>query len=225
MSRKWQSLNRRIITCQKCPRLIRHCQEVATIKRRAYLNETYWGKPVPNFGDPKARILVVGLAPGAHGANRTGRIFSGDRSGDWLYRGLFKAGLANQATSRSIDDGLELSGCAITNICHCAPPGNKPDKSEIASCMEWMEDLIAIVEPKVFLALGQMAWNLICDYAIRRQLFSRPRPKFSHAANTKMSNGQVLVGCYHPSQQNTFTGLLTEEMIDDVLKLCTKLAK
>ena len=213
----WKSLNRRIQNCKACPRLIEHCADIARVKRRAYANEKYWGKPVPNFGDPHGRVLIVGLAPGAHGANRTGRMFTGDRSGDWLYRALHKAGFANQAESTSRRDGLELYDCAITGVCNCAPPFNKPTGDEVANCRPFLRETIELMDVRVFLALGQLAWKATLDYAIAEGLYGGRRPKFGHAAEVVFSGGQYLLGSYHPSQQNTFTGRLTEPMFDGVV--------
>lgn len=212
----WKSLNRRIEKCTACPRLIDHCAEVARVKRRAYVDQRYWGKPVPNFGDPNASVLIVGLAPGAHGANRTGRMFTGDRSGDWLFRALHKAGFANQAESTHRKDGLELSGCAITAVCNCAPPMNKPTAEEVENCRPFLRATIELMDVRVYLALGQLAWKATLDNAVAEGLWEGKRPKFGHGAEMKLENGQFLLGSYHPSQQNTFTGRLTEEMLDMV---------
>ncbi|HXH61524.1 MAG TPA: uracil-DNA glycosylase [Fimbriimonadaceae bacterium] len=204
-------LNRRITDCERCPRLRAWCSQVAREKRRSFADETYWGKPVPNFGDPEAKGLVVGLAPAAHGANRTGRMFTGDRSGDWLYRALFRAGLANQAEATSADDGLVLKGVAITAVAHCAPPGNRPTAEEVANCRTHFADTIALTEWRAFLCLGGIAWA-----ELHRALGVSPRPKFAHGAVQTVGNTSVF-GSYHPSQQNTFTGRLTEAMLDDVV--------
>jgi uracil-DNA glycosylase len=153
----WQQLNRRIVACERCPRLRKYCQQVAVDKRRAYADWDYWARPVPNFGDTHAQLLVVGLAPAAHGGNRTGRIFTGDRSGDWLYRALHKSGFASQPTSEHRDDGLTLKNCAVTAVGHCAPPGNKLLPKEIANCRQWLIETIDLLQPRVFLALGQIA--------------------------------------------------------------------
>ena len=214
--KRLQSLNTRIVACDRCPRLREHCAEVAATRRRAYLDWDYWGGPVPNFGDPRARLLIVGLAPGAHGANRTGRMFTGDRSGDWLFRALHVAGFANQPDATDRDDGLELTDCLVTNACHCAPPGNRPAKDELESCREWFDETVDLLPVRVFLALGAIAWRAVVDLARRRDWYSGPIPKFSHQAEVPLSQDRWLLGSYHPSQQNTFTGRLTEEMFDGV---------
>ena len=214
--KRLQSLNTRIVACDRCPRLREHCAEVAATRRRAYLDWDYWGGPVPNFGDPRARLLIVGLAPGAHGANRTGRMFTGDRSGDWLFRALHVAGFANQPAATDRDDGLELTDCLVTNACHCAPPGNRPAKDELESCREWFDETVDLLPVRVFLALGAIAWRAVVDLARRRDWYSGPIPKFSHQAEVPLSQDRWLLGSYHPSQQNTFTGRLTEEMFDGV---------
>ena len=213
----WTSLNRRIEKCRECDRLIEHCQKIATEKRKAYRDDDYWGRPVANFGDPRGPLLIVGLAPGAHGANRTGRMFTGDRSGDWLYRALHRAGLATQPTAVSRKDGTELMGCAITAVCHCAPPDNKPTSDEVTACRPFLRSTIELMTVRAFLALGQLAWKAVLDYARDESLFDGKRPKFGHGAEIELSNGQWLVGSYHPSQQNTFTGRLTEPMLDRVI--------
>lgn len=220
----WNSLNRRIKKCKACPRLMEHCAEVAKTKRRAYINDKYWGGPVPNFGDSNASLLIVGLAPGAHGANRTGRMFTGDRSGDWLYLALCKAGLANQPDSTDRNDGLELRDCCITAVCHCAPPLNKPTVEEVEHCRPFLTSTIELLPVRVFLALGQFAWKATLDYAYTNELLEGNRPKFGHGAETKFTSGQHLVGSYHPSQQNTFTGRLTEEMLDSVISRARELS-
>jgi uracil-DNA glycosylase family 4 len=212
-SSAWDGLNRRIIACEDCPRLREYCREVARSKRKAFLTEEYWGRPVPNFGDPQARLLIVGLAPAAHGANRTGRMFTGDRSGEWLYRALHDAGFANQPVSVSVADGLQLVDCAITAVCHCAPPDNKPAREEIAACSKWLRETMDIVPASVLLALGQIAWQALVVELRRRGWHTGRVPKFAHQAIVELPEGRTLIGSYHPSQQNTFTGKLTREML------------
>jgi uracil-DNA glycosylase family 4 len=212
----WDRLNRRIVACQQCPRLIEYCQAVAAEKRRAYVDWTYWGRPVPNFGAPHARLLVVGLAPAAHGANRTGRLFTGDRSGEWLYRALYRAGFANQPESNSRDDGLVLFDAAITATCHCAPPANRPTPEEIDQCHHWFTELVALLPVRVFVALGQVAWRTVVQEARQLDWLSGRNPKFGHGAVVALAESRWLIGSYHPSQQNTFTGRLTEPMFDSV---------
>ena len=211
-------LNRRIMACEKCPRLREWCQEVAQTKRKSFERETYWGRPVPNFGDPGATGLIVGLAPAAHGANRTGRMFTGDRSGEWLYRALFKAGLANQPSFERADDGLVLSKVMITAVAHCAPPANKPTRSEIETCRTYLQEIIDSKEWRAFLCLGSISWS-----ELHRYLGVSPIPKFSHGARTALSTGQTIVASYHPSQQNTFTGRLTEKMFDEAVTAFARL--
>lgn len=213
---RFATLNNRIVACNACPRLRDYCLEIGREKRKAFLDWDYWAKPVPNFGDPQARLLIVGLAPAAHGANRTGRMFTGDRSGDWLYRALHKAGFANQPCATSIDDGLRLIDCAIVATCHCAPPDNKPTTQEIANCRPWLTQTIDIVPAQVFLALGQIGWASLCRQLRERGWLTGRQPKFAHAAEVALADDRWLLGSYHPSQQNTFTGRLTEAMLDAV---------
>lgn len=215
--RKWNELNQAIVGCERCPRLRDYCLRIAREKRRAYQDWDYWGLPVPNFGDPAARLLIVGLAPAAHGANRTGRMFSGDRSGDFLYRALFKAGFANQPSSQDPKDNLQLIDCAITATCHCAPPDNRPTTEEIENCREWFDRTVDLLPVKVHLALGQIGWGTVIRAARRRGWLTGSMPQFGHGAVAALRNGQHVAGCYHPSQQNTFTGRLTESMLDNVL--------
>ena len=220
---KWNVLNRRIVECEHCPRLRAHCRQIATDKRRAFAEWDYWAKPVENFGDPAARLLVVGLAPAAHGANRTGRVFTGDRSGEWLYRALHKAGFANKPESLYRDDDLRLIDCAITAVCHCAPPDNKPTRDEIAACRAFLTESFDAVPARVFLALGQIAWQSIVDEARRRGWHTGARPKFGHCAVSELTGDRWLLGSYHPSQQNTFTGKLTGPMFDAVFEKARRL--
>jgi uracil-DNA glycosylase family 4 len=219
----WETTNREIVDCQSCGRLRDYCRRVAVEKRSAFRGETYWGRPVPNFGDPAARLLIVGLAPAAHGANRTGRMFTGDRSGEWLYRALHKAGFASQPQSISRDDALRLHDCAITAAAHCAPPGNKPLPQELANCNGWLRETIDLLPIKVVLALGQLAWRGSVVEARRRGWHSGGVPKFGHAAQVQFASGHWLLGSYHPSQQNTFTGVLTERMFDHVFRVARRL--
>ncbi|MCH9652315.1 MAG: uracil-DNA glycosylase [Planctomycetes bacterium] len=215
----WDELNQLIVGCQKCERLLTHCQKIAEEKRKSYQDWEYWGKPVSNFGDPQAELLIVGLAPAAHGANRTGRMFTGDRSGDWLYRALHKAGFANQPKAENRSDGLLLRNCAITAACHCAPPANKPSREEIENCHTWLEQTVKLLPVKVFLALGQIGWKSVIDFKKLQGELVGKRPPFAHGATFQFPNGHWLVGSYHPSQQNTFTGRLTEPMFDSVFEL------
>ena len=214
----WESLNRQISDCRSCPRLIEHCETIAREKRRMFATDDYWGRPVPNFGDPNARLLIVGLAPAAHGANRTGRMFTGDRSGDWLYRALHKASFASQPNADSLKDGLTLRDCAITATCHCAPPQNKPTRGEIENCRHFMTHTVETLPVKVFLALGSIGWRAVIDYAKAVGWWNDKLPKFGHGATLQFENGLWLVGSFHPSQQNTFTGKLTEPMFDAVFQ-------
>lgn len=219
------ALARRIETCTRCPELRAYCAEVAHAKRRAYEHETYWGRPVPGFGDPAARIWILGLAPAAHGANRTGRMFTGDRSGDFLYAGLHRAGLANQPNSDSRDDGLALRDVWISASLRCAPPANKPTTAQLERCTVHLDDeWNALKNARVLFCLGGIAWNAALDLLARRgHTIPRPRPKFAHGASTTIGP-RTLVASYHVSQQNTFTGRLTPPMLDDALSLAIERA-
>ena len=229
---QWARLARAIERCKLCPRLREHCLDVARTKRRAFRDETYWGKPLPGFGDPRARILVLGLAPAAHGANRTGRMFTGDRSGEWLWRALHDAGLANRPVSLGPGDGLVLRGAYLTASCRCAPPANRPTPEELARCAAWLDrefDLLG--DLRVVLALGGIAWDAALRHAARDGREGRargPRPRFAHLAETQLGlnarGGPWLVGSYHPSQQNTFTGRLTREMLAAAVERAKALA-
>lgn len=216
MKSQWEKINSAIIKCERCPRLRKHCLSIAKEKRKSFLDWTYWGKPIPNFGDPLARLLIVGLAPAAHGANRTGRMFTGDRSGDWLYRALHRAGFANQATATDMKDGLTLLDCAITAVAHCAPPDNKPELKEVQNCQPFLEQTFAALPVKVIVALGGIAWKATIEELRTLGWYEGKLPKFSHGARVDLKDGRVLIGSYHPSQQNTFTGRLTEPMLDSV---------
>lgn len=206
------ALNAPIVACRACPRLVEWREQVANEKRKSFADWEYWGKPVPHFGDPAATHLIVGLAPAAHGANRTGRMFTGDRSGDWLYRALHKAGVANQPTSISVEDGLMLTGVMITAICHCAPPDNKPLPEEVAACRPYLETLVRSREWAGILCLGAIAWN-----GLFKTLGEAAPAPFGHSAQTLTQGGIRVVGSYHPSQQNTFTKRLTEPMLDEAI--------
>lgn len=208
-----------VTECRRCPRLIDHCREVARVKRRAYREQEYWGGPVPSFGDPRARVLILGLAPGAHGANRTGRLFTGDRSGDWLYRVLHRTGFASQATSESRDDGLELHGVYITAAAHCAPPDNKPRPEEIRNCRGYLEGEIDLLrEVRVVVALGRIAFDsYLATLRQRGEIAGAGGFAFGHGRERMVGEkGPLLIASYHPSQQNTLTGRLTEEMLTAV---------
>jgi uracil-DNA glycosylase family 4 len=222
-SAQLDSLNRQIVACERCPRLRVYCAQIAEEKRAAFRDWDYWGRPVPNFGDPRARLLVVGLAPAAHGGNRTGRVFTGDRSGDWLFRALHRAGFANQPTSTDRDDGLRLTDCAVTAVLHCAPPGNKPLPDELENCHAWLARTIDLLPVKVLVALGGIAWRLTIAEARRRGWHEGSTPKFKHGARLELTAGRWLLASYHPSQQNTFTGVLTEPMFDAVFRAAQKI--
>jgi uracil-DNA glycosylase len=208
-----------VVACRRCPRLVAWREQVAREKRASFAGEDYWGRPVPGFGDPAARVLVLGLAPAAHGGNRTGRVFTGDRSGDWLFAALHRAGFASQPTSTHLDDGLTLRDVWITAAVKCAPPDNKPLPEERDTCFPFaVAELAALTGLRAILCLGGFAW----DGALRllRQAghaLPAPRPRFGHGASAVIAPGLTLLGSYHPSQQNTFTGRLTEAMLDDVL--------
>jgi len=212
-------LNEEIVACRKCPRLVKYREKVARERRRAYREWEYWGKPVPGFGDDQARLLILGLAPAAHGANRTGRMFTGDRSGDFLYAALHKAGFANQPTSLRRDDGLQLNNAYISATCRCAPPENKPLPREILNCRSYLERELEILKPKAILALGKIAWDGYLDILKQRGVIaSRASFKFAHGAETEVAPGTPrLFGVYHPSQQNTQTGRVTPAMYAKVL--------
>lgn len=211
------SLNSEIIKCARCIRLRKYCAAVAQEKKRAYLEQTYWGKPVPNFGEGHADLLVVGLAPAAHGANRTGRMFTGDRSGDWLYRALHKFDFASQAHSVSGVDGLKLKNCVITAVAHCAPPQNKPTPEEIKNCDDFLQSTFVETQPRAVLALGSVAFKAVLAMTVKLRWTDRKASEnFQHGLQLSFPGGQKLFASYHPSQQNTFTRVLTEPMFDAV---------
>ncbi len=214
-------------TCRACPRLVAWREEVAVTKRASYAGEPYWGRPITGWGSPTPRVLVVGLAPAAHGGNRTGRIFTGDRSGDWLFASLHRVGLARQATSVHAGDGQELLDTRMVAAVRCAPPANKPTTEERDTCAPWLDRELALVAPyvAVVVALGGFGWDVALG-ALGRAGFAvpRPRPRFGHGAEADLG-GVTLLGCYHPSQQNTFTGRLTEEMLDDVLGRAARMTR
>jgi len=205
-------LNREIISCRKCPRLVAWREEVARVKRRAYIDQEYWGKPVPGFGDLQARVLVVGLAPGAHGSNRTGRAFTGDASGGFMYPALYRAGFANQSTAVSRNDGLTLQDLYIVASARCVPPENKPTPEELNNCQPYLERELELLKPKVIVCLGRIAFERVLRiYSIRNLAW-----KFGHGAHYRMENGTWILCSYHPSQQNTLTGKLSVKMFDEI---------
>lgn len=219
-----RQLHEALTQCRQCPRLVAWRETVAEVKIKRYADHLYWGRPVPSFGDPWGRLLIVGLAPAAHGGNRTGRMFTGDRSGDWLYRALHKAGFANIPTSQQLCDGLTLHDCYITASLHCAPPDNKPTRQEIAQCRSYLQSELALLpNVQVVLALGKIGWDTI----LREPQFAWPagqrKPQFGHGEIAELANGMLLVGSYHPSQQNTFTGKLTEPMFDGIFATINRL--
>ncbi|HET7225380.1 MAG TPA: uracil-DNA glycosylase [Candidatus Eisenbacteria bacterium] len=213
------SLSRAIVRCERCPRLRAWCGEVASVKRRAYRDETYWGRPVPGFGDPHARLLVVGLAPAAHGGNRTGRVFTGDSSGDWLYEALHRFGFASQPQSVSRDDGLTLNDAWITAAARCAPPDNRPTPAELETCGRWLQAELALLERvRVVVTLGRIAHERWLRAAGHWRRPAAARPKFAHGAECRIEDGTWLIASYHPSRQNTQTGRLTRAMWHEVFR-------
>jgi len=222
-------LDRLVVDCRACPRLVAWREEIAVVKRAAFADQTYWARPSPGFGDPGARVLVVGLAPAAHGANRTGRMFTGDRSGDFLFAALFRTGFASQPTSLHRDDGMTLTGLRLTAPVHCAPPANAPTPAERHTCGPWLRRELEVLEPSVAVVLGAFAWQaLLATLAEQGWSIPRPRPRFAHGAEVRLSGPDgheiVLLGCFHVSQQNTFTRKLTPTMLDAVLSRARELA-
>jgi uracil-DNA glycosylase family 4 len=215
------ALEREVTSCRRCPRLVEWRERVARDKKAAYANEEYWGRPVPGFGDPDARVVVLGLAPAAHGANRTGRYFTGDRSGDFLFGALYRTGFSSAPVSRYADDGLRLFSLWISAAVRCAPPQNKPTPGERDNCLPYAARELELLPARVVVCLGAFAWKC----ALRLHAV-RPKPRFSHGAEHEIvASGLTLLGCYHPSQQNTFTGVLTEPMLDAVLLRARELAE
>jgi uracil-DNA glycosylase family 4 len=211
---------RDVVRCERCARLIGHCREVARLRVRRFRDETYWGRPVPGFGSPDARLLIVGLAPAAHGANRTGRMFTGDDSGAWLFRSLHGAGFASQAESRERNDGLRLIDAYLTAAARCAPPGNRPQPGELLACRQFLQrEVEALPRLRVILALGQIAFQTVLALeAAAGGAPLRPRPRFAHGAEVGLGDGRILLASYHPSRQNTQTGRLTRAMLDRVMR-------
>jgi uracil-DNA glycosylase family 4 len=215
-----QRVHDEVVDCFKCPRLVAWREEVAREKRASFREQSYWGRPVPGFGDPAARLVIVGLAPAAHGGNRTGRIFTGDRSGDWLYRSLYRTGFASQPTSVSKDDGLRLTDAYIAAAVRCAPPANKPLPEERANCLPYLGRELRLLDWRVVVALGAFAMQ-----AIASLLELRPRPRFGHGVEVALPGDRTLLCSFHPSQRNTFTGLLTEQMFDGIFLRAAELAR
>ena len=219
-------LNREVVACTRCPRLVAYREEVARVKRRAYLDWDYWGKPVPGFGDPNARVLVMGLAPGAHGSNRTGRPFTGDASGNFMYPVLYETGFANQPTATGRNDGLTLKDLYITAAVRCAPPDNKPTPQELAECSQFLDrEIEGLKQIKVIVALGKIGFDAYLKHVKRRSLpASRQRYLFKHGASYRLPDGKTLLASYHPSNQNTQTGKLTRKMFVEIFKQAARLA-
>ncbi len=219
-------LNREVVACTRCPRLVAYRDEVARVKKRAYIAWEYWGKPVPGFGDPRARVLIMGLAPGAHGSNRTGRPFTGDSSGNFMYPILYETGFASQPTSTFRDDGMKLTNLYITAAVRCAPPDNKPLPQELAECSHFLDrELAGLVDVKVIVALGKIGFDAYLNYAQRKGMLTSKKPYvFKHGASYRMPDGKVLLASYHPSNQNTQTGKLTRKMFLGIFQEAARLA-
>jgi len=205
------ALEARVVRCRACPRLVEWRERVAREKRAAFRDQDYWGRPLPGFGDPAARVYVLGLAPAAHGGNRTGRVFTGDRSADWLYASMHRTGFASQPTSEHPGDGLRLDGAFVAAAVRCAPPGNRPLPQERDNCLPYAAEELELLQPRVIVCLGSFAWDAAC-----RLLALRPKPRFGHGTEFQPQDAPLVLGSYHPSQQNTFTGKLTEPMLDAV---------
>jgi uracil-DNA glycosylase family 4 len=226
MSRDLTSLCEDIECCRACPRLVAWREHVSEVKRRAYRDDVYWGRPVPGFGDSRARLVIVGLAPGAHGANRTGRMFTGDASGDFLYGALHRIGVASRPTSVRRDDGLVLDGCFITAAARCAPPDNAPAPDELARCAPFLDRELAALRPRAILALGAIAWAAVLGSLARGGVpLPRPRPAFAHGAELRLDGAPALLASYHVSRQNTQTGRLTPVMFDAVVRRALELSR
>ena len=211
--RRFRQIQRRIPDCERCPRLRRYGAEVARKRKRMYADQEYWGRPVPTFGDPKARLLILGLAPAAHGAHRTGRMFTGDSSGDWLYEALHRHGFANQPTSTGVDDGLQLAHTVVSASAHCAPPDNKPTREELDACRPWLHEEIDALDPALVIVLGRIAWDTWLRLLVERGVeIPRPKPGFGHAKWVEIDGSCPVLQSYHPSRQNTNTGRLTRAM-------------
>lgn len=224
MTDSLELVRQEVTACRACPRLVRWREQIARVKRRAYLDWDYWGRPVAGFGDPSARMAIVGLAPAAHGANRTGRMFTGDGAGDFLYAGLHRAGFANQARSTHRDDGLRLRGVFILSAARCAPPDNRPSPAELRRCAPFLDRELALLDVRVVLALGAIGWEAVLRHFSRRGMaLPRPLPRFGHGAELRLVGAPPLLGCYHVSRQNTQTGKLTPAMFDAVLARAKKL--
>jgi uracil-DNA glycosylase family 4 len=225
--RELERLEGDVVACRLCPRLVEWRERVAREKRASFAGEAYWGRPIPGFGDPAARVMILGLAPAAHGGNRTGRIFTGDRSGDFLFAALHRTGFANQPTSLHRGDGLALRDAWITAAVRCAPPANKPTPAERDTCLPYaLRELELLADVEVIVCLGAFAWDAALRIlgAHERATIPRPRPRFGHGAEVALDHALTLLGCFHPSQQNTFTGKLTEPMIDGVLGRAREIA-
>lgn len=225
MSRSLSSLNKQIVTCRACPRLVEWREHIAKVKTKRFSDWTYWGKPIPGFGDPNAQLLLVGLAPAAHGGNRTGRMFTGDESGNWLFRALHKSGFANQEESVARDDGLKLTNCYITATCRCAPPQNKLLPQEIKNCRPFiLQEFQLLKNLRVIVGLGKIGFDAAFD-CVKELGWTdlKSRPKFSHGTVAQLNTSLTLIGTYHPSQQNTFTGKLTEKMLNSIFTKARKI--